>query len=103
MFSAIIALSSGAMDSPSPVISVVIPWKILEGTRGSTSIVSSDCPSMSMNPGATTSPPASITVPAVAFARSPMAAMCPSRTPTSPRYHGEPVPSMMRAFLMIRS
>src|ERR1700687_1225104 len=42
---------SGAMDSPSPVISVVIPWKIFEGRRESTRMVYSDCPSMSMKTG----------------------------------------------------
>ncbi len=47
---------SGATEPPSPVISVVIPWKIFDGRRGSTRMVSSDCPSMSMNPGATTMP-----------------------------------------------
>ena len=46
----------GATESPSPVISVVMPWKIFEGRRGSTRMVSSDWPSMSMNPGATTLP-----------------------------------------------
>lgn len=75
MLAAIISRSSGATDSPSPVISVVIPWKIFEGTRGSTSIVSSDWPSMSMNPGATIIPCASIVFRAGARPRSPMAAM----------------------------
>ncbi len=45
---------SGAIDEPSPVISVVIPCVILLAARGSTSTLNSDWPSMSMKPGATT-------------------------------------------------
>src|SRR6266542_3389195 len=43
--------SSGAIDSPSPVTSVVMPWKIFDAARGSTRTLYSDCPSRSMNPG----------------------------------------------------
>ncbi len=88
---------------PSPVISVVIPWKIFEGSRGFTRIVSSDCPSMSMNPGATTFPWASIVRFAAALPRSPIAAIRPSRIPTSPEYHGEPVPSTMCPWVITTS
>ena len=56
---AMIASFSGAGEPPSPVISVVIPWKIFDGRLGFTRMVISDCPSMSMNPGATTLPAAS--------------------------------------------
>jgi len=59
-------------------------------------MVGSDCPNMSMNPGATTMPCASIVGFAGAPARLPMAAILPCRTPMSPEYHGEPVPSMIR-------
>ena len=59
-------------------------------------MVSSDWPSMSMNPGATTMPRASMVRLAGAPARLPMAAILPCRMPMSPEYHGEPVPSMMR-------
>src|SRR6266545_4335860 len=52
--------SIGAIDSPSPVTSVVMPWVILDAARPSTRTLYSDCPSRSMNPGATTRPDASI-------------------------------------------
>ena len=84
---------SGATEPPSPVISVVMPWKIFDGRCGSTRIVSSDCPSMSMKPGATTLPAASIVCFRGGVRQRPIAAMRPSRMPTSPEYHGEPVPS----------
>src|SRR5690349_6947396 len=58
---------------------------------------------MSMNPGATTMPRASMVFRAGAPARSPMAAICPFRIPTSPAYQGEPVPSMMWPLRMTRS
>src|SRR5262245_25991542 len=48
---------------------------------------------MSMNPGATTRPDASIVRAAVFPFRSPMAAIFPPRIPTSARNHGLPVPS----------
>ena len=47
---------TGAMDLPSPVISVVMPCVIFDAARPSTSTKSSDWPSMSMKPGATTRP-----------------------------------------------
>ena len=98
-----IASLSGAGEPPSPVISVVIPWKIFDGRLGFTRMLSSDCPSMSMNPGATTAPAASTVRFALAPSSRPIAAIRPSRMPTSPEYHGEPVPSMMRPFRMTRS
>ena len=66
---------TGAIDLPSPVISVVTPCVIFDAARPSTSTKSSDWPSMSMKPGATTSPVTSMRVRAVAGDRSPMAAM----------------------------
>ena len=51
---------SGATEPPSPVTSVVMPWKILDGRCGLTRMVNSDWPSMSMKPGATTMPCASM-------------------------------------------
>ena len=93
----------GAIELPSPVISVVMPWKIFEGRRGSTRMVSSDWPSMSMKPGATTFPAASMVRLRGAAERLPMAAIFPSRIPMSPEYHGEPVPSMMWPWVMTRS
>src|SRR6202035_5779282 len=62
-----------------------------------------DWPSMSMKPGATTLPPASMVRLRGAVVRLPMAAILPSRMPTSPEYHGEPVPSMMWPLVMTRS
>ena len=44
----------GAIELPSPVISVVMPCVILLAARLSTSRLYSDCPIMSMKPGATT-------------------------------------------------
>jgi hypothetical protein len=58
---------------------------------------------MSMNPGATAIPAASIVESAFAVTRDPMATILPSRMPTSPEYQGEPVPSMMWPLRIIRS
>src|SRR5262245_56455207 len=55
---------------------------------------------MSMKPGATTWQCASIVRSREAVARVPIAAMRPSRMPTSPEYHGDPVPSTMWPLLM---
>ena len=60
---------------PSPVISVVTPCMIFDAARPSTRTLNSDCPSMSMKPGATTRPVASTVWRAGRPARSPMAAM----------------------------
>ena len=98
-----IASLSGAGDPPSPVISVVIPWKTFEGSLGFARMVRSDWPSMSMNPGATTAPAASTVRAALAPASRPIAAMRPPRIPMSPAYHGEPVPSTTWPFRMTRS
>src|SRR6476661_6315570 len=98
-----IASFSGATDPPSPVISVVMPWKIFDGRCGATMIVNSDCPSMSMKPGATTRPWASIVRLADAPARRPIAAIRPSRMPTSAAYQGEPVPSITWPLTMTTS
>ena len=43
----------GAIDPPSPVISVVMPCESLLSERLSIKSEVSDCPSMSINPGAT--------------------------------------------------
>src|SRR6516162_2203245 len=51
---------------------------------------------MSMNPGATTSPRASIRRPADFCASEPIAAIRPARMPTSASNHGVPVPSITR-------
>ena len=68
-----------------------MPWKIFDGRCGSTSTVISDWPSMSMKPGATIVPRGvDLSACAVAPARRPIAAMRPSRMPTSAAYHGDP-------------
>src|SRR5712691_3260384 len=66
-------------------------------------IESSYWPIMSMKPGATTLAAASIVRLRGAALRLPMAAIFPSRIPTSPEYQGEPVPSMMWPLMMTRS
>src|SRR5262252_6572806 len=58
---------------------------------------------MSMKPGATTMPCASIFCFALACERLPIAATLPSRIPMSPKYQGEPVPSMTWPWVMITS
>src|SRR6266849_11218291 len=66
-------------------------------------MVSSDWPSMSIKPGATTMPWASIVRLRCVSPRFPMAAIFPARIPTSPEYQGEPVPSMMWPLTMTTS
>ena len=66
-------------------------------------MVSSDWPSMSMKPGATTSPLASIMRFRGAWLRLPMAAIRPPRIPMSPEYQGDPVPSTMCPLIMTMS
>ncbi len=76
---------TGAGVSPSPSISVVTPWVTLLMTRPSpVSSCSSDCPWMSMKPGATTIPFASMRLPARASASVPTGAMIAIRSPRSP-------------------
>src|SRR3990170_1383524 len=57
----------------------------------------------SMKPGETTCPAASMTRAAWPGRRGPIATMVSPVTATSPRYHGDPVPSTMRPPLMSRS
>src|SRR5258708_1049255 len=66
-------------------------------------MVYSDCPSMSMKPGATTFPRASMVRERCAPLRLPMEAIFPARIPISPEYQGEPVPSMTWPLGMNRS
>src|SRR5579883_1981525 len=58
---------------------------------------------MSIKPGATTIPRASIVRERGAPARLPIAAIFPPRSPMSPECHGDPVPSMMRPLTMTMS
>ena len=103
MRSASIWSFTGAIDTPSPVISVVMPWVILLAARLSTSTLNSDWPSRSMKPGATTCPAASMRVAAVARDRLPIAAMRSPTMPTSARNHGAPVPSTTRPLAITTS
>ena len=98
-----VASLTGAADPPSPVTSEVMPWRILDSAELSASSVISDWPSMSMKPGATTWSAASIRRRAVAFERSPTAAMRSPAMPTSARNQGAPVPSTTRPPAITRS
>src|ERR1700720_434272 len=66
-------------------------------------MVISDCPNISIKPGATTLPWASMVRVRASADRLPMAAIFPRRMPMSPEYQGEPDPSMMWPFVMTRS
>ena len=61
---------AGPAEVSSPRISVVTPWRTLLGALPSSSRVMSECECMSMNPGATTSPRASMTFRAAASGSS---------------------------------
>ena len=92
--------SCGAAETPSPQLIVVIPCASrLAAVAGDSSMGEAVCPIMSMKPGATTSPVASITRSAGSLIR-PIRTIFPSRIPTSATYHGAPVPSTMRPPLM---
>jgi hypothetical protein len=92
--SASIASSCGPGECPSPVTSVVTPWRILPSSFGSISTAACELPRRSMKPGAMTWLVASSVVVAVACERSPMAAMVSPRMPRSARVRAAPVPSM---------
>jgi hypothetical protein len=94
---------TGAIEEPSPVTSVVTPWRTLLAARLSTSTLNSDWPRRSMNPGATTRLVASIVLAALTEPSEPTAAMRSATIPTSPRNQGLPVPSTMRPLEMSRS
>ena len=68
-----------------PHTSVVTPWRALLSPIGSSSIVTSEWECMSMKPGETTQPAASIRSAASAADRSPTAAILPPSIATSPR------------------
>jgi hypothetical protein len=85
------------------VISEVMPCRIFDSARLSASRFISDCPSMSMNPGATMWSRASMRRTAAAFERSPTATMRSPLIPMSARNQGAPVPSTMRPPAMTRS
>src|SRR5262245_332009 len=73
-----------------------MPWVILLAARPSTSTLYSDCPSMSMKPGATTSREASMRRFDARAPSAPTASMRSPTTQTSARNQGAPVPSTTR-------
>src|ERR1035441_688985 len=93
----------GAIEAPSPVISVVIPCDSLLNARLSISSAISDCPSISTKPGQTTRPEASITRLALAPWNLPIPAIRSPWMAKSPETHGFPAPSIILPFLMITS
>src|SRR5579871_3777454 len=78
------------------MISVVTPWRTLLSAFGLIGRVKSEWVLMSMKPGATARPCASITRVALPATRGPTAAMRPSATARSPEMPGLPVPSISR-------
>src|SRR6187549_780271 len=90
---AFISAVRGPIESPSPKISVVTPWRMSPWERPSAMSDSVAHESMLMKPGATARPRASTVARAFARARSPTAAMRSLRMPTSARRPGAPVPS----------
>src|SRR5262249_10948450 len=76
------------------MISVVTPWRTLLSAFGLIGRVKSEWVLMSMKPGATARPSASITRIAVAARRGPIAAIRPSATARSPATPGLPLPSI---------
>ena len=87
------APAPGARDDPScPTTIVVTPCLTTDSARGSSHRLPSPCEWMSMNPGATAIPLASISTPPSASPR-PIAAMRPSSIATSASIPGPPSPS----------
>src|SRR5438045_2269522 len=76
------------------MISVVTPWRTLLSALGLIGKVKSECVLMSMKPGVTARPSASITLVAPCGTERPSAAIRPSRTATSPTSPGRPLPSI---------
>ena len=85
----------GAAEKPQlPTTSSVTPWRIFDSARGFSGRVKSECVWMSMNPGATTWPRASITRWAGRVERDSSATMRPFPMLTSPSRPAAPLPSM---------
>src|SRR5688572_22555515 len=76
-----------------PTTSVVTPWRTLDSADGHLSYTRSECEWMSMNPGVTISPLASITRSASPVSPGPTAAMRSPSTATSAARAGAPLPS----------
>src|ERR1700730_5137896 len=89
--------STGATEKPQwPMISVVTPWRTLLSALGLIGSVKSEWVLMSMKPGATASPRASMTFAASPGGSLPMAANRPAQMATSPGLPAAPVPSSRR-------
>src|SRR5262249_46605863 len=87
----------GGAEKPQwPMISVVTPWRTLLSAFGLIGRVKSECVFMSMKPGATARPSASITRVAPSVRRGPIAARRPSAIARSPATPGLPLPSIRR-------
>src|SRR5215470_4037195 len=87
--------STGATENPQlPTTSSVTPCRIFDSARGLSGKVKSECVWMSMNPGATTCPRASITRRAARAELGSTATMRPSSTATSASRPGPPLPSI---------
>ena len=88
---------SGATEPPSPVISVVMPWKILDGRCGFDQNGEFRLSEHVDEAGRDDHAAARRWCGApVAAARLPIAAILPPRMAMSAAYQGEPVPSMTR-------
>src|SRR5258705_8709666 len=86
---------TGAGEKPQlPTTSVVTPWRIFDSARRLSQRRQSECECMSMKPGVTVRPAASMVRPAGSAERSPTAVTRSPVTPTSARRAGAPVPSM---------
>ena len=83
--SACSAVSGAGLNPQFPTTSVVTPWWILLSPPGQRKSERSEWVCMSMKPGQTTRPRASIRSRVGAAPRSPIAAMRPCRMPTSAR------------------
>ncbi len=87
---------TGANESPSwPITSQVTPWCTFISCAGFARSWMSECVCMSVKPGVTKSPCASI-VRAAGSSVRPTATIRPPRTPTSASNHGFPAPSITR-------
>ena len=76
-----------------PVTWVVTPWYAMLSAPGSSTRLTSEWVCMSMKPGVTTFPAASMTRAASASGSAPIASILPRDTPTSAGYPGPPEPS----------
>ncbi|MNT63429.1 hypothetical protein D3C72_2012460 [compost metagenome] len=99
-----LSVTSGNRLMPQlPAMMVVTPCVTFGSMSGDWNTIQSSWVWVSINPGATIRPVASISVSALAVERLPIATISPSITPTSAARRGAPVPSMMSPLRMSRS